>query len=61
MPKYEANIESLRQYTVPEWYKDAKLGIDEPLDWKQDYQGMHIAMPARRPCDHAYTFRIGLR
>ncbi len=25
--KYEANIESLRQYTIPEWYKDAKLGI----------------------------------
>ena len=27
MPKYEANVESLSQYTVPEWYKDAKLGI----------------------------------
>ena len=27
MAKYEANIESLKQVVVPEWYKDAKLGI----------------------------------
>ena len=25
--KYENNIESLKQYQVPDWYKDAKLGI----------------------------------
>lgn len=25
--KYEASWESLKQYTVPEWFKDAKLGI----------------------------------
>ncbi len=25
--KYEANWESLKQYTVPEWFKDAKLGV----------------------------------
>ncbi len=26
-PKYEARWDSLRQYQVPEWFKDAKLGI----------------------------------
>ena len=25
--KYEANWESLKQYTVPEWWKDMKFGI----------------------------------
>ncbi len=37
------------------------LGIDQPLEWKQDYKGMHIIMPERRPCDHAYTFKITLK
>ena len=25
--RYEANWDSLKQYKVPEWYKDAKFGI----------------------------------
>ena len=37
------------------------LGIEQPLEWKQDYQGLHITMPERRPCDHAYTFKIALK
>ncbi|MBT4816400.1 MAG: alpha-L-fucosidase, partial [Lentisphaerae bacterium] len=27
MSTYEPTLESLSQYTVPEWYKDAKFGI----------------------------------
>jgi len=27
MPTYEPHIDSLRQHTTPEWYKDAKIGI----------------------------------
>ena len=26
MPKYEANIQSLQQYVVPEWYKEREAG-----------------------------------
>ena len=37
------------------------LGVEKPLEWKQDYEGMHIIMPEQRPCDHAYTFKITLK
>ena len=37
------------------------LGIDGPLEWKQDYRGLHITMPKRRPCDCAYTFKLKLK
>ena len=36
------------------------LGDDRPLEWKQDYQGLHVALPQQRPCDHAYVFRLEL-
>lgn len=40
------------------------LGIEEPLKWRSDDQGLLIEIPAglqdeaQRPCAHAYTFRI---
>jgi alpha-L-fucosidase len=34
------------------------LGINEPLKWKQDGEGLTIQPPARRPCRFAYTFKI---
>lgn len=37
------------------------LGHDGPLEWHQDYQGLHITMPEKRPCDHAYTFKLKLK
>ena len=39
----------------------AMLGIEGPLTWRQDYQGLHITMPDRRPCDHAYTFKVSIK
>ncbi len=37
------------------------LGIDEPLEWIQDYRGLRVTMPTRRPCDHAYVIKLKLR
>ena len=37
------------------------LGIDRPLEWKQDYRGLHVTMPDHRPCDHAYTIKVALK
>ena len=34
------------------------LGNSSPLTWEQDGIGLRIQMPAERPCDHAYTFKI---
>jgi alpha-L-fucosidase len=37
------------------------LGSDENLSWTQGSDGLHIATPAQRPGDHAYTFKIALK
>jgi alpha-L-fucosidase len=34
------------------------LGSDEPLHWSRDASGLVIDLPARRPGDHAFVFRI---
>ena len=34
------------------------LGSAEPIAWSQDRDGITLTTPSKRPCDHAYTFRI---
>ena len=37
------------------------LGLEEPVKWKQDAEGLVIQPPAKRPCRYAYTFKIACR
>jgi alpha-L-fucosidase len=34
------------------------LGHPGKLDWKQSAEGLVVALPAQRPCDHAFAFEI---
>ena len=34
------------------------LGADEKLTWTRDADGLTINLPAQRPCDYAYVFKI---
>ena len=34
------------------------LGVDKPLSWTRDLAGLHITLPAEKPHDHAYAFKI---
>jgi hypothetical protein len=34
------------------------LGIDQPLRWTQDGQGLRVEMPQSRPGEHAYVLKI---
>ena len=36
------------------------LGAEGALAWSQDEAGLTVAMPAERPCEHAYTLKIVL-
>ena len=36
------------------------LGSDEDLDWEVNRSGLAIKCPGKRPCDHAYVFKIEL-
>ncbi|MEM9914013.1 MAG: alpha-L-fucosidase [Planctomycetota bacterium] len=37
------------------------LGVDGPLDWRQDHEALHVGLPDRRPCDHAYALALDLK
>ena len=40
--------------------KVSMLGSDQQLSWSQDGTGLSIQTPARKPSEHAYTFKITL-
>lgn len=37
------------------------LGSDEALGWSQDEGGLRVAVPAIKPCDHAYVYKLTLK
>ena len=36
------------------------LGYHGKLKWTQDESGLHVDMPAEKPCDYAVTLKIAL-
>jgi hypothetical protein len=34
--------------------------VAEPLAWTVDEAGLHVRMPAQKPCEHAYTLKVTL-
>ena len=34
------------------------LGCDAEIAWTQDADGLTIRLPSKKPCDHAFVFRI---
>ena len=57
----QAVIQSLRSgSSVPAEQIQAigLLGTPGELTWQQDERGLHVQLPAQRPCEHAYTLKI---
>ncbi|MGC8545942.1 alpha-L-fucosidase [Athalassotoga sp.] len=44
---YESEIKSIKM-----------LGVDKTLSWKMTKEDLKIQTPEKRPCDHAYVFKI---
>jgi len=58
-PKDEIIIKSIPEKLYDLEIKSIKmLGVDEVLSWKMTKEGLRIKIPTRKPCDHAYVFRI---
>ena len=34
------------------------LGLPGELTWRMDERGLHVQLPAEKPCEHAYTLKI---
>jgi alpha-L-fucosidase len=39
----------------------ALLGSGEKLAWTQEADGLHVTLPAAKPCDEAYTLKLALK
>ncbi len=62
-PGEEVTIESLgtdSSHYSGDLSSVSMLGVDRPLKWVRDQNGLTVKMPRRRPCDHAVVLRIPL-
>ena len=57
-PGEHAVIETLKRLWPDEIQSIRMLGTDQPLAWKLLDHALVIETPGRKPCDHAYVFRI---
>jgi alpha-L-fucosidase len=60
-PGDEITIGTLRALYRDEIDSVAMLGIDRPLGWRLDEDGLTIEVPDKMPCDYAYAFKISLK
>ncbi|MEM3479663.1 MAG: alpha-L-fucosidase C-terminal domain-containing protein [Candidatus Bathyarchaeia archaeon] len=60
-PGGEAEIKSLSTMLTLYPYEIGSvemLGVEEPLQWTRNEDGLRVKMPERKPCEHAYTLKI---
>ena len=61
-PGHEAIIRSLGASAAPGLAIRSVqlLGHPEPLQWQQEAEALRVALPERRPCEHAYVLKLTL-
>jgi alpha-L-fucosidase len=57
-PSGQVTIESLKTLYASEIRSVKMLGLDAELEWSLTPEGLQIAPPVEKPCDHAYVFKI---
>jgi alpha-L-fucosidase len=57
-PGQEAHVRALAQDHGPAINEVELLGHDGALAWRRDEEGLHVQLPADRPCEHAYVLKI---
>jgi len=58
-PQNEAHVRALAAGAGAPIVRSVELlGLGEELAWRQDEAGLHIALPAELPGQHAFTFKI---
>jgi alpha-L-fucosidase len=57
-PGEPITIESLKALYASEIRSVRMLGVDTELEWSLTQAGLTIKPPAKRPCEHAYVFKI---
>jgi len=52
-------VKELAQRRIREEIKDVTLlGHEGKLEWTQAFDALEVTLPERKPCEHAFVFRI---
>lgn len=57
-PQKQVTIKSLAKLEKSEIKSVTMLGIDGEIEWSLDEKGMTIKSPVKKPCEHAFVFKI---
>ena len=57
-PKGVAKIKSMGRLYAEEISSVTMLGSEEKLSWKLSQEGLEISAPKRKPCQHAFVYKI---
>lgn len=57
-PVEEVVIESLKVLDASKILSITMLGVDGELTWNQTANGLRIQTPTRKPCEHAFAYKI---
>jgi len=57
-PGEQVTIQSLNTLYEAEISSVELLGVDASLDWSLSREGLKVNVPAEKPCEHAYVFKI---
>ena len=57
-PDKKVTIKSLAQSKKTEIKSVTMLGIDGDLEWSSNEKGLTIKAPKKKPCEHAFVFKI---
>ena len=60
-PKGVSKIKSLGRLYAEEISSVTMLGSDERLSWDLSREGLEISVPKKKPCQHAFVYKITRR
>jgi len=57
-PKNDKTVIKSINKTKHKVSKVEMLGSDAAIPWSQNNDGLHVTMPAEKPCEHAFVLEI---
>ena len=60
-PEEDIVLNAFKDYDETQIQSVSMLGMDEPVEWSFQEEGLIINPPGEKPCEHAYAFKIQIK
>ncbi len=60
-PEKEVVLNAFSDYEESQIQSVSMLGMEDPVEWRIQEQGLIIVPPEEKPCEHAYSFKIQVK